>query len=219
MDPNNPESRAALARLYLAEGKNAEAEEFLKQVKHDFPDNSAGYRMLGDFYFTSGNLDKAMAEYSALYQEHPEDIQVKKNYIQLLMQKNRFDEARKLNDELLKANPHDNEALVSRSQIQISSGNLNDAIATLQTVIKNDPNNGEAHYSLGVAFDKSGDLERAESEWIEAVRLRPDLVDAQRALAGVALRRGDPSQTRRSRHPDHPLATQRARRLRAARPF
>ena len=105
-----------------------------------------------------GTWTKPWPNTAALYQEHPEDIQVKKNYIQLLVQKSRFDEARKLNDEVLKANPQDNEALVSRSQIQISSGNLNDAVATLQAVIKNNPNNAEAHYSLGVALDKSGDL-------------------------------------------------------------
>src|SRR5271157_1257514 len=49
MDPKSPGPRAAIARLYLVEGKKAEAEEFLKQAKRDFPDNSAGYRMLGDF--------------------------------------------------------------------------------------------------------------------------------------------------------------------------
>ena len=177
----------------MGEGKYAEAEEFLQQAKRNFPDNSAGYRMLGDFYFTTGNLDKAIAEYTALYQEHPQDIQVKKNYIQLLIERNRFDEATKLNDEILQANPHDNDALVSRSEMQISGGNLKDAIATLQAVIKNDPKNGQAHYSLGVALDKSGDPQGAETEWVEAARLRPDLVDAQRSLAGAALRRGDPN--------------------------
>ena len=61
----------------------------------------------------------------------------------------------------------------------------------LQTVIKNAPKNSEAHYALGVAFEKLGYLERAESEWREALRLRPDLLDAQRALAGAAMRQGD----------------------------
>ena len=32
---------------------------------------------------------------------------------------------------------------------------------------------------------------RAESEWREAVRLRPGLADAQRALASLEMRRGD----------------------------
>ena len=36
-----------------------------------------------------------------------------------------------------------------------------------------------------------GNLARAESEWRDAVRLRPDLADAHRALATAALRRGD----------------------------
>src|SRR5438132_1236011 len=56
MDPKSPEPRAALARLYVTQGKKADAEEILKQARHDFPDDSAGYRMLGDFYFMAGDL-------------------------------------------------------------------------------------------------------------------------------------------------------------------
>jgi tetratricopeptide (TPR) repeat protein len=190
-DARNPDPRAALARLYLAEGKKAETEEFLKQAKHDLPDISAAYRMLGDFYFATGDLDKATAEYGSLNQDHPKDIQVKKNYIQLLILKNRLDEARKLNDEVLKANANDIEGLVYRGQIQIRDGHPNDASGTLQAAIKNDPDNGVAHYQLGIAFDQLGNLARAESEWRDAVRLRPDLAEAQRALAAVALRKGD----------------------------
>ena len=42
-----------------------------------------------------------------------------------------------------------------------------------------------------MAFDQAGNLSQAEAEWREAVRLRPELVDAHRALAGAAIRRGD----------------------------
>lgn len=191
LDPKNLDPRAALARLFLVQRKKTEAEEFLKQVKRDFPDNSAGYRMLGDFYFTIGDLDKAAAEYAALYQEHPKDIQVKKNYTQILIEKNRFDEARKLDDQILKTNPHDNDALIYRGQLEIAAGDADGATRTLQTVIKNDPNNAAAHYQLGVAFQKSGNLESAKSEWLGAVRLRPDLLEAQRSLALLAMRQGD----------------------------
>ena len=119
--PKDPEPRAALVRLYLIQGKKTDAEEFLKQVKHDFPDNSAGYRMLGDFYFTTGDLDKAIAEYSTLNEEHPNDLQVKKNYVQILIAKKRYDEARKLNEEILKASPKDNDALLYRGQLEIAA--------------------------------------------------------------------------------------------------
>jgi cellulose synthase operon protein C len=189
--PKDPAPREALVRLYMIEGKKAETEALLKQAKSDLADNSEGYRMLGDYYFASGDLDKATAEYSSLYNDHPKDVQVKKNYIQLLILKNRLDEASKLNDEILKGNPHDVDALVYRGQIQLRHNDAGGAVDSLQDALKNDSGNATAHYQLGIAFDMQHNDARAESEWREAVRLRPDLTDAQRALAALEISRGD----------------------------
>jgi tetratricopeptide (TPR) repeat protein len=109
----------------------------------------------------------------------------------LLLQKGQLSEASALDVDILKANPNDNDALVYRSQMQISAGFDSEAITILQTVIKNDPTNSEAHYVLGVALEKQGDTDGAANEWREALRLRPDLLDAVRDLAGVAMGRGD----------------------------
>ena len=147
--------------------------------------------MLGDFYLTTGDLDKALTEYEALYHGHPKDLQVKKNYIQILILKARLDQARALNDEVLKSNPNDSDALLYRGQMQIRQGQVEQALATLQTLTRNDPQNGAAHYYLGVALDASGDTPHAEEEWRTAVHLRPDLIEPQRAIAGVALRSND----------------------------
>jgi tetratricopeptide (TPR) repeat protein len=147
--------------------------------------------MLGDFYFATGDLDKATAEYGAVYHDHPKDLQVEKNYIQLLILKNRLDEAAKLNDAILATNANDTEALIYRGQIQIRNGHPSDAAQTLQNALKNDPDNGVAHYHLGLALDQLGNPERALEEWRNAVRLRPDLIDAQRALATADMRKGD----------------------------
>ena len=76
---DDPNPRLSLAALYMAENKPGPAEEFLRQSKKDFPNNSVGYRMLGDFYFANNQLDKATAEYAALYRDHSKDMQVKKN--------------------------------------------------------------------------------------------------------------------------------------------
>ncbi len=189
--PKDPAPREALVRLYMTEGKKAETEALLKQAKSDLADNSEGYRMLGDYYFASGDLDKAVAEYSSLYSGHPKDVLVKKNYIQILILKNRLAEAGKLNDEVLKANPHDVEALVYRGQIQLRQNDAGGAVNSLQQALKNDSGNAVAHYQLGLAFDLQHNDERAESEWREAARLHPDLTDAQRALAALEIRRGD----------------------------
>jgi tetratricopeptide (TPR) repeat protein len=191
VDPKDPDAPAALARFYVAQGRKGDAEQFLKQVKNRFPDNPAGYRMLGDFYFATGDLDKATAEYAVLYHDHAKDMQVQKNYVQLLILKNRLEEASKLNDAILAANANDNEALIYRAQIQIRGGHASDAAQTLENALKNEPDNGVAHYHLGLALDQLGDPERALDEWRTAVRLRPDLIEAQRALTTAAMRQGD----------------------------
>jgi tetratricopeptide (TPR) repeat protein len=189
--PREPAPREALVRLYMAEGKKADAEALLKQAKHDLSDISEGYRILGDYYFASGDLDKATTEYASLFSEHPKDLQVKRNYIQLLILKNRLDEASKLNDQLIKANPQDVDALIYRGQIKLRRNDPSGAVDALQQALRDDTGNGVAHYQLGVAFDMQHNDARAEVEWREAVRLRPDLTDAERSLAALELRRGD----------------------------
>jgi putative PEP-CTERM system TPR-repeat lipoprotein len=189
---DDPNPRLSLAGLYMAENKPGQAEDFLRQSKKDFPNNSEGYRMLGNFYYGNNQFDKAATEYASLYQDHPKDLVVKKNYIQLLILINRTDEARKLNDEVVKAKPDDPDAQVYKAEIDIRSGKASDAVTTLQAVLKNDPDNAIAHYQEGLAYDQLGDSSKAEADWRSAVQLRSDLVEAHRALAGVAIRRGDP---------------------------
>jgi tetratricopeptide (TPR) repeat protein len=191
VDPKSPVPRAAYVRLLLQEGKKNEIESFLHQTKKDLSDNREGYRMLGDFYFASGDLDKATNEYTSLYSDHPKDAQVKKNYIQLLILKNRLDEATKLDNEILKTNPHDVDALVFKGQLQLRRNDANSAVDSLQSALRNDPENAVAHYQLGLAYAQQQNEGRAESEWREAARIRPDLIDAQRSIAGLELHRGD----------------------------
>ncbi len=192
--PDDPNPRLSLAGLYMAENKYNQAEEYLRQSKKDFPNNSEGYRMLGNFYYGNNQYDKAATEYASLYQDHPKDLVVKKNYIQLLILLDRIDEARKLNEEVVKAKPDDSDAQVYRAEIDIRSGKASDAVPILQAVLKTDSeNSGVAHYQLGLAYDQLGDSNKAEREWRIAVQQRPDLVEAHRALAGVAIHRGDAS--------------------------
>jgi tetratricopeptide (TPR) repeat protein len=191
VDPKNPAPRSAFVRVLMQEGKKAEVEPFLQQTKKDLADNSEGYRMLGDFYLATGDLDKATTEYTSLYDDHSKDPVVKRNYIQLLILKNRLDEASKLNNEVLKAAPRDADALVYKGQIQLHQNDAAGAVDSLQKALQSDPDSGVAHYWLGLAFDQQHNEGRAEAEWREAVRIRPDLTEAQSALASLEKLRGD----------------------------
>lgn len=190
-DPKDLNARASLAKLYIAQGKKTDAEAFLNQVKRDFPNDSKGYRMLGDYFLAEGESDRAVAEYASLHNQHPKDVVVSKNYIQLLLLKNRVDEAEKLNERLLGTKGANADTLTFRGEIQLRQGKIDEAFQTLQAVVANNPGLAVAHYQLGIALNQRGEMGQAASEWQQALRIQPTMTDAYRALAGVSLRQGD----------------------------
>jgi tetratricopeptide (TPR) repeat protein len=189
--PKDPAPRSAMVRLLLNQGKTAEAEDFLRQTKRDMNDVPVGYRMLGDYYFGKGDLDKATTEFASLHQDHPKDSDVTKTYVELLILKNRLDEAQKLDDEILKINPNDDAGLLLRGQMQMQGGKPNDAVTTLQGALKSNPDNARAHYELGLAYQQLGNLTSAQSEWQQATNMAPNMLDAWHALGAAQLRSGD----------------------------
>jgi tetratricopeptide (TPR) repeat protein len=191
IDPSNGVPRAALVRLLMQEGKRDEIVSFLQETKKELPDNHQGYTMLGDYYFATGDMDKAMAEYASLHHDHPKDTQVKKNYIQILILKNHLDEAAKLNNEILKGRGNDVDGLIFKGELQRLKNDPSGAVESLQAALHNEPDNAVGHYQLGLAYAQQGDGSRAESEWRESVRIRPELADAQRALATLQIGRGE----------------------------
>ena len=192
VEPKNIEARTTLARYLLAEGKKDEAEKTAAEAKNALPDDPAAYRLLGDFYAGTGDLDKAVVEFADLYKKHSDNLGVKKSYIEMLLRRNRVDEASKLIDEILKVSKNkDVEALIFRAQISLSKNKTTEAAQELDAALKSEPDNALGRYLRGVAASQAGDDARAESEWRDAVRLRPTLIEAQQALAALAMRTGN----------------------------
>lgn len=189
--PTNPVPRAALAQIYMIEGKADQAEQTLVDAKKAAPDNPTAYTMLARFYVQTHQYSKALTEYASLVKDHPKDLNAQKAYAQILILNRQYDEAAKIDDAILKKSAQDSGGLILRAEIDEAQNKPNDAINTLQPLIKSEPDNYSAHYYLGLAFNLTNQPDRAEAEWREAVRLNPNMVDAQRALAGVALRKHD----------------------------
>jgi tetratricopeptide (TPR) repeat protein len=189
--PTAAAPRTALAALYLAEGRKEDAEQALVEAKGALREDPEGYRMLGDFYLSNGDTQKALGEFASLAKAHPKDLRVQKTYIQLLILANRGAEARTLNDLILKANPKDTDAQILRAEMLSHDGKQTEALAILQDATKSAPDNAVAHFQLGLIFAEMGSMQQAEGEWRTSARLVPSFVEAQRALATVALRRSD----------------------------
>lgn len=188
LSPDDAALRSLLAGLYLNEGRKDRAEQYLQDTKNSAPlkDNPAGYRLLGEFYLSQGELDKASSEFASLYSAHPKDLQTAKTYTSVLILQNRIDDAAKVDAAILKTSPSDYEAQILQGQILIRQGKPNDAIPLLQAATQAAPDNSAAHYNLGLAFAGVSNFGEAQRQWTEAARLRPDSPDPERAMANYA---------------------------------
>ena len=167
------------------------AEKSLQDAKSALADNPAGYRMLAELYLGQKQWDKALAELASLYSEHPKDAIVGKMYAELLLQQNRVDEAAKVTDALLKNAPSDPGALTLQGQLLIRQGKATDAVHVLEQVVKNSPESAAAHFQLGMAYAATQNVGQAESEWRQASKLQPGMVEPLRALAALGMRPRD----------------------------
>jgi predicted Zn-dependent protease len=184
VDPVSFEPRLFLAKALMLEGKSDEVESLARRTKKDLPNNPYAYNMLGNFYLRDRfDLDKAEAEYASVHRDHPKDVDIKKNYIQVLILKNHFDEAAKLNNEILRANHNDRIALLYKGELQLRHNDADGAVDSLQSALHNYPDTNDLdydkhntliHYFLGVAFCQKNDEASAQAEWREVLRLSPD---------------------------------------------
>jgi tetratricopeptide (TPR) repeat protein len=191
LDPKDFKARQNLAEFYLSQNRKADAEQVIYQAKNDLSDQPNMYRVLGDYYVGTGELDKAAVEFAALSKQRPKDLNIREDFIELLLRQNKVDEADRLNDVILSANPKDSGAQMLRGRILNLRGQFKPAIDVLQAALKDAPEHAGGHYQLGVALSNTGNNVRAEEEWREAVKIEPRLTDAQLALAQVALTRND----------------------------
>src|SRR5215831_19500939 len=67
------EPREALAKLLVSEGKIAAEEEILLEARHDLPNNLESLLDLSNFYFVTGDVNKAVAQYDSLFHQRPND--------------------------------------------------------------------------------------------------------------------------------------------------
>ncbi len=189
--PDSMPARVNLANLYISQQKNDAAEQVMVQAKKELGKDAQTYVILADYYLGRGQLDKALAEFASVSQDHPKDMAIKKRYAEVLLLTNHDAEAQKLTDEILKANSKDLEGLIFKSSLQLKQGKPGDAIQGLQLAVKTDATNAFAHYMLGQAYRANGEIERSLPELKEAVRLNPRLILAQRALADIAIAKND----------------------------
>jgi tetratricopeptide (TPR) repeat protein len=161
------------------------------QAKKDLARTGDSYRVLGEHYIYIGDGDKALEEFASISRGHPEDLKTKEDYVGLLLSHNKIEEAGTLIDTILKENPKDTGAQIIRGTMLNLENKFDEAAMILGGALKDDPENAYGHFQFGLALSKTGNPERAQQEWFQAAKLAPQMVEAQLALAQIAVTKGD----------------------------
>ena len=190
-DPKSLSARASLAEVFLKQGNQAKAEEVLRQASQDLADNPQGVRMLADYYASSGQLDKAKAEFSSLAAKYPKNVSVQKGYVRVLLEVKDYGTAQTVVTELMKKNAKDPEVAGLNGIVLLNSGKASDAVNALQNAVKDAPKDAFLQYWLGRAALAKGDIALAEKSLRQAANLNPSSLEAEEELAQIATQRGD----------------------------
>jgi Tfp pilus assembly protein PilF len=190
-DPKNLGARETLVQIVLKQGDQARAEQILRQTSNELPDSPQGVRILADYYATSGQIDKARAEFAALAQKYPKNVSVQEGYVRILLQVKDFATAQTVVNGLMKSNGKDPQVAVLNGIVLLNNGKLNDAINALQNAASNAPKDAFIQYWLGKAALAKGDAGLAEKSFRQAAQLNPHGIETQEELARIAIMHGD----------------------------
>jgi predicted Zn-dependent protease len=172
--PEDPIPYLRLAGLMLHEGRKADGEHVVQQLRDKQPSSAPVAAAIGDYYLASRETDSAIKEYQRGLTIGPKNQELQLRLMETMLNSGKIDDATALTDKLLKENPGDVMARITHARILAMNGNGPEAVAALHDVIKDAPENAKAHYILGQVLRQTGDLSGAKSELQEALKRNPE---------------------------------------------
>lgn len=190
-DPKNVAVRQDLAKVILQMGDQSRAEQVLRQASRDLSNDPQGVRLLADYYTSSGQFDKAKAEFATIAAQHPKDDSLQKAYARALIQAGDVTTARSVVSSMMKKQGKDPQVIALNGIVLINQGKTADAVSALQVAVKDSPKDAFLQYWLGRAALANGDSSLAETSFLEAQKLNPSMLGVEDQLAEIASQLGD----------------------------
>src|ERR1019366_10282029 len=130
----------------------------------------------------------AIAEWTALAANHPDDARIHSNLGAELARTGKYQDAVLHYEKALELNPQYNAVRGPLAGTLMKLGRMDDALEQYQIAVETYPGSAELHNSYGSALARRGRVEDAAGEFTKATELNPRFAEAQNNL-GIALAR------------------------------
>jgi len=173
-----PKRLDAIPRL-IKQGKTQNAIKLAKQILQKDPKNYLAHYYLGKSYIKEGKNDLAILEYrtvndSAIFGEGIDEVSFRREYSDLLLKYNQFEDALKELLLLSKMDPNNAENFYQIGHIYENQNRYDIALGFLKKCVMYNPKHAKAHAELGLLFYRTKNFNEAKKEIDMALKLSPE---------------------------------------------
>jgi tetratricopeptide (TPR) repeat protein len=185
----NPKDAIALLQLaahHQGVGEPQKSTEIVEKILSNPQAFESAYMAVGNFYQSTGRPNDAFAVIQRCAEAEPGNVPCQRKLIEGYVARQRNDDALAAVEALVRNGHVDDEIRRARAALLLERGNATDADTILEDykhLASSDPSDPQLRYQLGRAWRLKGDREGAMRELREAIRLRPNYLNAKLALA------------------------------------
>ena len=182
-DLKDEETSVKLAGLYIKEKRLAEAEEIIKRIIEQFPENIEVLHIDGQISMFGGRHEDAIITFRNVLatkeDHHGALLNLSRAYVEIGQE----GEAIKALEKLVKFNPKSADVLLALGNLNKKSGNKDMAISNYEACISADTDAIDCYKEISAIYQEDGEVEKSVTPLSEIVRLSPKDAGAKVALA------------------------------------
>ena len=185
-DPGVSRAYSMLAAVLLSSGKLDAARVEFDQMGQRDPKNVGALTMAAMIVHSQNKTADARKRYEAIVNNDP-TAAVAANNLAWIYQEDgdKLDDALRLAQGAASRLPESSEVQDTIGMIYIKKELPALAVPAFEKSVEKAPDNASYHYHLALALSKSGNTQRARQSAEQAIKLKPDYLDAQKLLAQV----------------------------------
>lgn len=174
--PGNPKAMGMLVEAYLSQGKNQQAQDFIKETLKRDSNSYAAHMLMGDLASHEHNWISAAQSYRQAIAINSKIFDGHNELIKILYRDNKLDEAQKALDAALQVLPKNIPLLLLQARIWQKLGDPQKAIDTYQDILKDNDTVDVAANNLAILYQQLGGPQNLQKAAEVANRFRQSKV-------------------------------------------